>query len=358
MAAPMDNVIEALRVQGKTCTELGSPFSGRVLNILAQDVLAEGSFARLMAPWGGASMQAIMDDAASLRILGGLHHLVLTGASPELAGQYPEHAPEPDWHRLQQLIPEAGRAHAPALAEFVKSPPQTNEVRRSLGLFGGFLTVAAETGLPLRCFEMGASAGLNLNWDRFRYDLGERGGWGDPGSSVRLSGDWSGGAPPMDVADRVVERAGCDRAPVDIADPDAALRLQAYVWADQRDRLERLRAAIRLTLDTGVKVERADAGEWVEAKVRPRGGAATVLYHSVVWQYLPPQTQDRIAAAVERAGLSATVEAPFAWLRIEPVRRAPTVEMHMTLTLWPGGETRKLAEVHAHGAWVAWTATL
>ena len=48
-----------------------------------------------------------------------------------------------------------------------------------LFIVGGFLAVAAHTGLPLRTFEVGASAGLNLRWDRFFYEA--RGAtWGPP----------------------------------------------------------------------------------------------------------------------------------------------------------------------------------
>jgi hypothetical protein len=353
----MTAMVEALRLQARTCAELGSLFSAGVLERIAGDVEADGPFAALLRTWADRPLTAIMNDAAPLRILGGLHHLVLTGAAPKLAAGYPEQSPQPDWVLLDRLIPEAGRDHAADLAAFIQSPPQTNEVRRSLCLCGGFLTVAAEMGAPLRCFEIGASAGLNLNWDYFRYEFGAEAAWGDPGSPVRLSGDWTGAAPPLAPA-HVISRAGCDRAPVDLGDPAARTRLQAYVWADQRDRLDRLRAAITLAGETGVSVARADAGEWVDANVKPESGAATVLYHSVVWQYLPPETQARIERAIGRAAAAASDAAPFAWLRMEPVRRAPAIDMELRLTLWPGGQERRLAQVHAHGAWVRWTATL
>jgi hypothetical protein len=354
MARAMDTVIEALRLQGKTCEALGSPFSGGVLSIIADDVAAQGPFAKVMRRWGAAAFAAVIDDAAPLRILGGLHFLVLTGAAPELAAQYPDAHPEPDLPMLRRALAAAAAAHAPALAEFITSPPQTNEVRRALGLFGGFLLVAGATGLPLRCLEIGASAGLNLNWDGFRYDLGPRGAWGDPGSPVMLNGDWTGGTPPLGASARVVARAGCDRAPVDLADAGARLRLQAYVWADQRDRLARLRAAIALAQATGVEVERADAGAWVEANLRVESGVATVLYHSVVWQYLGQETRARIEGALAREAARAHAKAPLAWLRMEPIQRAPTVKMEVRLTLWPTGESRRIAELHAHGPPVHW----
>ena len=63
--------------------------------------------------------------------------------------------------------------------------PQTNEIARSAMLLPGFLTVAHETGLPLELVEIGASAGLNLLFDRFHYRYGDA-EWGQNASPARL----------------------------------------------------------------------------------------------------------------------------------------------------------------------------
>ena len=227
-------------------------------------------------------------------------------------------------------------------------------MRRSLCLIGGFLTVARETGLPLRCLEIGASAGLNLNWDRYAYDLGPLGAWGDPASPVRIDGEWTGEAPPFDVACEVAERAGCDRAPVDVADADQALRLQAYIWADQPERLARLRGAITLARRFTPALEAEDAGVWSRRMASPRPGLATVLFHSVVWSYLPHETREGVRQAIRAAAAEARPDRPFAWLKMEPVSADPAAPMDLRLTLWPGGAERYLARVHPHGANVSW----
>ena len=134
------------------------------------------------------------------------------------------------------------------LARFVDHEPQTNEVRRSACLAPGFLALAEAKPLPMRIFELGASAGLNQLWDRYAYDLGDAGAWGPPDSPVRIPTDWRGPPPPLDARIEVTERAACDRKPVDLADPAARQRLRAYVWADQRDRLDRLDAAVAAAL--------------------------------------------------------------------------------------------------------------
>ena len=165
-------------------------------------------------------------------------------------------------------------------------PPQTNEPQRSSALAPGYLTVAAETGLSLCCSEIGASAGLNLVWDRFAYAFGPA-AWGDPASPVRLAPDWRGPIPPLPAA-VVAERAGCDRAPLDAFDPVAERRLLSYVWADQAERFARTRAALALVRAAGVSVARADAADWLEPRLAdPRPGQAHVVAHSIMWSYMP-----------------------------------------------------------------------
>jgi hypothetical protein len=236
----------------------------------------------------------------------------------------------------------------------VTSPPQTNEVNRSVALCAGFLTVARRARLPLRCLEIGASAGLNMNWDRFAYDLGGRGRWGDPTSPVRLGAEWTGAPPPFDIQTWVMERQGCDQNPIDVRDPAAALRLKAYVWPDQAERMARLDGAIAIARQYPPNVEQADAAAWTRAHAKSVQGVASVLYHSVVWSYLPARTQADVADAIAAAGESARATAPFAWLRMEPNPADLAGPMDLKLTYWPGGTQSRLAGVHPHGVKVSW----
>jgi hypothetical protein len=355
MTQSLATVIQALEVQGGICTQMGSPFSGVVARAIVADIVSGGAFAALAEPFADRDVRGQFDDATALRFLGGLHYLVLKGEAPELAAMYPPNDEEPDPAHLAQLVSATARDHQQVLAAFVTSPPQTNEVNRSVCLAPGFLTVARRTGLPLHCLEIGASAGLNLNWDRYRYELGDAGAWGDPGSPVRLGAEWGGANPPFEVEATVAERRGCDQNPIDVRDPEQAFRLKAYVWPDQTERLARLDGAIALARQHPTCPEKADAADWVRAHAHGAAGVATVLYHSVVWQYLPSETQAAVAAAIQAAGESATKSAPFSWLRMEPNPANLAAPMELRLTFWPGGGESLLAEVHPHGAKVYWT---
>src|SRR5262249_46295389 len=151
----------------------------------------------------------------------------------------------------------------------LERPVQTNEVGRSAALLGGFLAVARETRRPLALLELGASGGLNLRWDRFRYDA-DGTCWGDPKSPVRIACTFRGRLPPRDVAARVVTRRGCDAAPLDPTTDDGARTLDSYVWADQTERHALLRAAIDLARRVPAPVDAADAAAWIGPRLAER----------------------------------------------------------------------------------------
>ena len=245
-------------------------------------------------------------DALPLRLAGALHGLVLEGRDAGARrGLSAEPRPGLGRRALGRRWRRRSPRHEPAILARLDGPPQTNETQRSAALCPGFLTVAALTGLPLVTSELGASAGLNLVWDRFAYRFGDA-TWGDPASPVAIAPDWQGPPPPLPAA-LVAERAGCDRAPPDLGREADRLRLLSFVWADQAARLARTAAAIGLARDAGVRVEAADAVDWLAARLdAPRPGRAHVVYHSIFWQYLAPEAQERARALLEAAGARAS----------------------------------------------------
>ena len=333
------------------CDANASPFTARVLDAAWADRAAGGALAALLPDWPGDAWA----DAVPLRVAGALHALALSGAEPALAALYPPARAAFDPHRGPAVVAAAVAHHQQTLRNYLARAPQTNEIGRSAVLLGGFACIARATRLPLATLEVGASAGLNQLWHRYRYELGGT-RWGDSTSPVHMASDWQGGAPPLPAQIDVASYAACDVSPIDLAEPGAALRLASYVWADQRERLARLQAAIALAQRLGVAVERADALAWsTTALATPRRGRTTVIYHSVMWQYMPQATRDSLHACIAAAGARATHDAPLAWLALEPP--AGSANPELVLTLWPGGERRLLAEAHPHGRWVRWAGT-
>ena len=346
-----DALIQSLRMQARACENLASPFCAGFLTRAAEDVEAGGPAARLFEPWAGQAAAAHIREATALRFLGGFHEMALDGSAPDLALTYPQSGRAGDAPAAWALARELIGTRFERLADFMGHEPQTNEIGRSAALMIGFLHLAERHDLPLRVVELGASGGLNQIFDRLGYRFGA-GLYGDPASPVQLTPEWRGEAVPPQSRPVVATRLACDRRPLDLSDPAVRLRLMAYVWPDQAERLSRLRAGVDMALAAGVKVSAMDAAEFVEAEGAPRPGVLTVIDHSVFWQYMPAATQDRARAAIEAHGAAAAPDAPFAWLRMEPSPTAGPIVMEIRLTTWPGGLERLLAHSHPHGTWI------
>ena len=234
-------------------------------------------------------------------------------------------------------------------------PPQTNEVGRAASLIGGLLQVVDQWPGPLRLFEIGASAGLNLRADRFRLALRGSAGVGPAESPVVLSDPWLGDRPPMGVPLKVVERRGCDTEPLDPTTAEGQLQLTSYVWPDQQERLDRLRGALEIASEVPAPVVREPARDFV-ADLQLAPGTTTVVWHSIMWQYLDAAERIAIERRLEELGSAADNGARLAHLALEPRRRTPSSdhEFLVVLRVWPGGEERLLGSAMPHGIPTTW----
>lgn len=340
-------VARRLMRQARACRMLGSPLYAHLLERSASDAEASGPTWAVLAGHE-ADPQG---SALALRLMGAVHRLVLEDRVPNLSHYYPSVGgggqPQDAWTAFRDVLGE----HRKELSELVVRQVQTNEVGRSAALLGGFLLVALETGLPLRMLELGASAGLNLRWDRYRYESGER-GWGDPASPVRITGSFLGTPlPPLATPACVVERGGCDLSPLDPTREVDRLTLLSYVWSDQRERLRLLEAALAVADRMPVRVEAAPAADWLATQLTyPREGRATVVFHSITMQYLDAAEKERLHGVFEEAGARASQSAPLARLALEPGGD----KAELRLTTRPGGAERLLATSGYHGPPVRW----
>lgn len=340
-----ERIVAHFREQGGYCTAYGSPFTGALCERFAEDLEAGGLVADLVSGWS-TNPRA---DVIGLRLAGALHAAALSRRDPALAEAYSAGMMSIDttWPFAREFL---AREHT-WVGDFLQYAPQTNETRRSIALLAGFLAFAERWSGPIDLLEIGASAGLNLHWDKFSYKTASW-AWGSE-SAVEIDTDWQGSPPPTHARPQIRNRAACDLNPLDIRDPEQALRLKSYIWPDQPDRLARFDGALKLALAHDVRVERADAAEWLKAKLaaRPRD-AATIVYHSVFLQYPPREVRAAIIDAIQEAGAAATPQAPLAWVRLEPEAVTDGVENGLRfvidLTTWPGGQRRILGYTDGH----------
>jgi hypothetical protein len=347
--APRVVVARRLHAKAGYCSAHRAPLYAGLLERSAQDVLRGGPC------W--AVLRGRENDpkgsALALRFMGSVHRLVLEGRSPALARFYPSVGGSGSARDCWEAFSATVEEHAPKLRELVRRPVQTNEVGRCSALLGAFLLEAKRTGRPMRLLEVGASAGLNLRWDCYRYEAGER-MWGDAHSPVQIRPALQGDkGPPLDVIPEVVERRGCDLAPVDVTTPDGKLTLESYVWAEHVGRLSLLRSAYEVAARVPAVVDQADAPEWLEHELlSPRKSVDTVVFHSIVMQFLSSSERARMRRTMEQAGRRTTSDAPLAWVEMES--RAGHAEV--ALTSWPGGQHRVVALSNLYGDRVKWVA--
>ena len=269
-----------------------------------------------------------------LRLLGGMHYVALRdGADP--------------WSDVASFLEE----QRDWLRRFVSEQSvQTNEVRRSWALLPAFLALRAPR---LELVELGPSAGLNLLWDRYRYQY-SAGAWGNAGAPLALAGDERVPVPAslLERRPEVVRRRGVDLAPVDVTTEHGARLLQCFVWADQHERLERARRAIEVVRAEPPELVAGDYVDVLPAVLRQRErDALTVVFQTASTAYL----DDERYAQLQRA--LADAERPLAWISTRRwTERTEATEngYELELALWPEHEPRLVARMGFHGQWLDW----
>lgn len=264
---------------------------------MADDLDAGGPVAEVVA----GRLDPPPEDYVDLRLLAGLYRIILTGRAPELAEFYPSEGGTRPASEVWPVARAVIAGHVDELREALDIAPQTNDVGRSLALVVGLWRAVGTTGLSrVRLLELGASAGLNLNVDRYRF-VSDTWRFGPLDATVvidRCGGEW---LEPRTV--EIATRRGCDLFPIDAASPEGALRLRSFVWPAEVGRQMRLRHALEVAERHPVTVDRGSADTWLDEQLvtAHEPDVLTVVWHSVSRLYWPTDVVDRVAATIDQA---------------------------------------------------------
>ena len=268
---------------------------------------------------------------APLRLLGGLHYLVLGG--------------EAGWD-------DPLEEHGAFLREFVATQGvQTNEVQRSWVLLPLLLRVAQRTEAEtFDLVELGPSAGLNLVWDRYayRYQAGE---WGREGAVLSFDGEERRPVPGelLRLEPRVRARVGIDRAPIDVTMEEGARLLRSFVWAGQDDRMRRLDQAIEAVRgDPPELVEGDYVVELPEVLAAQRPDVLTVVFQTASFGFIGDEGRARVRQVLEEAG----ERRPLAFISTGNTMDGEA--WGLRIVYWPGGEREFSGHADFHGSWLQW----
>jgi len=341
-------ICENFKFQSAICKSMGSRFYADLLLEL-EDIIAQSTDLALIevfSSWPGTPR----DDAIALRFIAALNYLVITNADSKLCAIFPPTLSLEGSARTNALADSIER-HQNFIIDYIRSPPQTNEVGRSIVLLGGFLELAKRFGSALDIFEIGASAGLNMSFDKYFYQC-PAWRWGDPKSGVHLKPNWQGNPPPLGPVN-IHQRKACDISPIN-ADTEKN-RLLSYVWPDQIERAQRIQRAIDYATISEPQIDAIEASEWLLERSQETPQRPRVFYHSIIWQYFTKQQQQAFSTTMEKMGREATESTALIWMRLEPARHKQHAELK--ITTWPNKVEEHLANSGYHGEWVRWLST-
>jgi hypothetical protein len=293
-------------------------------------------------------------------LLAAVHDLLLRGADHALGAFYPSVAhltavppgdPVPAFRSFCQ-------DHRTALIALVSTRlVQTNEPQRCTVLLPAFAMVRhLADGMPLALIEVGASAGLNLLFDRYGYDYGA--GWsaGDPGSPIRFTCALRGEVRPPIPASMplVAARVGLDLHPIHAADPEAIRWLRALVWPEHPARAALLQQVLALARREPPLLIAGDALTVLpQAIADAPADTAVCVFHTATLAHFPPEARARFRALIPELAR----QRDLFWLSSEGSGNSGRRGLYLTiLTAFQHGHLVEcqLAYSHPHGAWLEW----
>ena len=287
-----------------------------------------------------------------------VHYLLLRGAAPALSSFYASLTPDPglavdSYPHFRDFCME----HESELRDLMSTRlVQTNEVARCSYLRPAFAFIADETqGLPLSLVDVGASAGLNLLWDRYAYDYEGHGLTGDRRSPVRIAVEVRGDHSPPIPHDSpsVAFRIGVDLNPVDVKDPDSALWLRALVWPGHERRADRLQAALSLALSNPPALVAGDVLNVLPAiLVNVPARTTLCIFHNHALNQFSQEDRHLFTALVDECSKDREVYL----LSAEGRRGQGFVSLELARIRNGDRSVRELAKVAPHGRWLEWTA--
>lgn len=280
------------------------------------------------------------------------------------------------------------RDRAGVLGELIASRRvQTNEVGRSALLLPAMTRASQLLGeRPLHLVELGASAGLHLNLDlyRFEYEMPPassargidcednltllRSAASDPPvSTIHVCGDLES---PVRLRTRVMEakgpapewlprsipeiagRTGVDIAVVDLDDAGALRWNEALIWPDQLERMERFRQAVRLArARSWVRMIEGDGRALIpEVVAKTPGGVVPCIFHShVVYQWTKEERAEFLDEISEWGRQRDLCHISLEWLGDDSGPK-----LHLTTFIEGKRSHEHLADCHHHGRWIQW----
>ncbi|MFH1302890.1 MAG: DUF2332 domain-containing protein [Planctomycetota bacterium] len=230
---------------------------------------------------------------------------------------------------------------------------QTNEVRRCACLYPAFLFALRHfEPASVALLEIGCSAGLNLLWDRYRYQYEESGEeYGDLSSPVLITSEFCADRPAA-IADPLPEislRIGVDLHVIDTSISAEADWLRALVWPEHHWRRRLMDAAIERRAEVDLDLHTGDGFAMVsEIAAEIPADSLLCVYHTHVANQISQVEREEFLESIIQLGQQRDLIHLFnnlhdAKLRLQIFRDGQLIEM-------------PVANTDSHGRWLEWLA--
>ncbi len=330
----------------------GSPLYERLCEVIAEDesLLELASEARAGQPVPNL-------------FLGAVHYLLEEARDTSLAAYYPSLGGErPPGDAVGDALLEFVTPRRDEVAGLLRTRlVQTNEVRRCTALLPAFRVASDEAGAaPLALIEIGPSAGLNLLFDRYRYDYSGVPA-GDPASALTVSTEVREAAPPVDRVPGVASRFGIDLNALDVRSDEDMRWLRALVWPEHDERRSLLARAIEVARADPPTVVSGDVFEDLPGALdaAPKE-AAVVVYATFVLNQFSREMLERLRALIVDASRRRSVHivtiGANEWFGAGRPADGST-EVWLATAEGRRASVRRLAQADPHGRWITWAPT-
>lgn len=285
-------------------------------------------------------------------LLGAVHYLLLSGIEHPLAAYYPniaaEHPLDPTYaiYEFTTFCEE----YEQEIIELLNSRlVQTNEVRRCAYLYPGFCTIYAMARKPLALIEIGTSAGLQLLWDQYGYNYGDRQMYGNKQSDFVIPSEIRGEHVPFlsEHSPPVSERIGLDLHVNNLSDPDDYLWLRALIWPEHTDRLNRFdQAAAHIKRERPTLIEGNGVALLPDITAKISEESALCVFHTHVANQFSSQDKAALEAYIQKLGGERDV--------FHMYNNMSDTNLHLDAYIDGKAHRSTLAQTDGHGRWFRW----
>lgn len=290
-------------------------------------------------------------------LLAAVHFLLLEDPTHPLARFYPSCGGETSSEHPVPEFREFCVTNEDALRSIIATRRcQTNEVGRSAVLLPSFEYVArSANSRTLAQIEIGASAGLNLNWDRYRYEFSTAPPVGPPTAPVTITTDVRGETqPPLpDTFPTVVHRRSIDLNTVDVEDEADGRWLHALIHPNQEHRHDQLKGALEVARENPPPLIEGDALNKLPEQLAEAPDDATLTVFSTHVLY---QLEDDTVRALRSLLQSHSSEQPIYWLTVDPNKDLGTPTYRVVVFDDETVTESQLAQFESYGTWLRWLA--